>query len=82
MAGALLQGHGMNAPRTHERIVSLNFQRGLAIRLMVLFHAMEHAYAYRTVTEGPLDALETAQRGGDPMSTKVMGGICSRALAV
>lgn len=48
----------MDAPRTQERIASLDFQRGLAIWLMVLFHAMEHAYEYRTVTEGPVGTLD------------------------
>lgn len=48
----------MDAPKTHERIASLDFQRGLAIWLMVLFHAMEHAYSYRTVTEGPVGTLD------------------------
>lgn len=49
--------HGMNAFRTQKRIVSLDFQRGLAICLMVVFHALEHAYDYQPLTEGPVDAL-------------------------
>lgn len=47
----------MNAPKTENRIASLDFQRGLAIWLMVFFHALEHAYNYRTATEGPVDVL-------------------------
>jgi hypothetical protein len=46
----------MNEPGTHGRIVSLDFQRGLAIWLMVIFHALEHVYDFRRVVEAPQSA--------------------------
>jgi hypothetical protein len=54
----------MSAPSTHRRIASLDFQRGLAIWLMVVFHAMEHAYNYGPVTEGPVSALTLSRPVG------------------
>jgi hypothetical protein len=47
----------MNAPGTYHRIASLDFQRGLAIWLMVILHAMEHAYDYKSVTDEPVSAI-------------------------
>jgi hypothetical protein len=47
----------MSEPGTHRRIVSLDFQRGLAIWLMVIFHALEHVYDFRWVIQDPESAL-------------------------